>query len=55
MNNLELRGVIRMIIKKQGLIYCPNGARGWDKNTFMTPHAMPIDTDTIRIWEGGKG
>lgn len=41
-----------MIIKKRGLIYCPNGEHEWEINTFMTPHAMQISADRIRIWGG---
>lgn len=41
-----------MILNKKGLIYCPNGEHEWELNTFMTPHAMKMDSDTIRIWGG---
>ncbi len=40
--------------EKKGLIYCPNGAHGWDYDTFMTPHAMPINEETIRIYGGTR-
>ena len=40
-----------MIYEKKGLIYCPNGDKGWDNYGFMTPHAMLIG-DVIRIWGG---
>ncbi len=41
-----------MRIEKKGLIYCPNNEHSWEKNTFMTPHAMKIDDGIIRIWGG---
>ena len=40
--------------QKKGLIYCPNGANGWDYDTFMTPHAMLINEETIRIYGGTR-
>lgn len=42
-----------MILEKGGLIYCPNGENEWGFDIFMTPHAMKIDNNRIRIW-GGK-
>lgn len=41
-----------MTIEKKGLIYCPNGEHEWEQDTFMTPHAMRINDDVIRIWGG---
>lgn len=38
--------------EKKGLIYCPNGEHEWEQNTFMTPHAMLLNDDVIRIWGG---
>lgn len=38
--------------EKKGLIYCPNGENIWEKDTFMTPHAMLLNDDVIRIWGG---
>lgn len=38
--------------EKKGLIYCPKGERGYDLNSFMTPSALLIDDNTIRIWGG---
>lgn len=40
-----------MKFEKKGLIYCPDGKKGWDVWGFMTPHAMLIG-DFIRIWGG---
>lgn len=40
--------------KKKGLIYCPNGKHDWEPDTFMTPHAMLIEQDVIRIWGGTR-
>lgn len=37
---------------KKGLIYCPNNEHKWEKDTFMTPHALLINDDTIRIYGG---
>lgn len=37
---------------KKGLIYCPNMEHEWEKDTFMTPHAMRIEPGIIRIWGG---
>ncbi len=37
---------------KKGLIYCPNGEHEWESNTFMTPHAMKIGENRIRILGG---
>lgn len=39
---------------KKGLIYCPSGKYGWDYDTFMTPHAMLLDENTIRIYGGTR-
>ncbi|MCI8378510.1 MAG: hypothetical protein HFH72_08315 [Lachnospiraceae bacterium] len=33
-------------------IYCPDGRNDWEKDTFMTPHAMLIRPGVIRIWGG---
>ncbi len=38
-----------MLLKKKGLIYCPNGEHEWELDTFMTPHAMQIMPNVIRI------
>lgn len=38
--------------EKKGLIYCPNGEHEWEIDTFMTPHAMRIESGVIRIWGG---
>ncbi len=37
--------------EKKGLIYCPDGSKGWDMYGFMTPHAKVMG-DYIRIWGG---
>lgn len=37
--------------EKKGLIYCPDGSKGWDMYGFMTPHARVMG-DYIRIWGG---
>ena len=37
---------------KKGLIYCPNGEHVWEKDTFMTPHAMLVEPGVIRLWGG---
>lgn len=37
--------------EKKGLIYCPHGEHSWEKDTFMTPHAVLMD-DKIRIYGG---
>jgi len=37
---------------KKGQIYCPNNEHVWERDTFMTPHAMKIQQDVIRIWGG---
>ncbi|MDD6482798.1 MAG: hypothetical protein PUF65_11135 [Lachnospiraceae bacterium] len=42
------------MLKKKGLIYCPNGEHEWEKDTFMTPHAMVIEPGIIRIWGGTR-
>lgn len=41
-----------MRIRKRGLIYCPSGEHEWEVNTFMTPHAMCVGENCIRIWGG---
>ena len=41
-----------MRIQKKGLIYCPQGLFGYDRDTFMTPHAMQIERGIIRLWGG---
>lgn len=41
-----------MLIEKKGLIYCPQGEHEWEKDTFMTPHAMQIEQGIIRIFGG---
>ena len=41
-----------IMFEKKGLIYCPNGEHEWEKDTFMTPHAMLIEPGIIRIWGG---
>ena len=41
-----------MKIKKGGFIYCPKGEHEWEKDTFMTPHAMGTRKGEIRIWGG---
>ncbi len=41
-----------MIIEKRGLIYCPDGSNESEAHSFMTPHAMKIESDKIRIWGG---
>lgn len=38
--------------KKMGLIFCPKGENGWDNNSFMTPTAILLDNETIRIYGG---
>ncbi len=38
--------------EKKGLIYCPDGKNNWDSNSFMTPTAIMLNTDTIRIYGG---
>ena len=37
---------------KKGLIYCPNGEHTWEKDTFMTPHAIDVGDGVIRIFGG---
>lgn len=41
-----------MRIEKKGLIYCPKGEHAWEKDTFMTPHAMKLEDGRIRVWGG---
>lgn len=38
---------------KKGRIYCPNSEHVWERDTFMTPHAMQVEKDRIRIFGGG--
>lgn len=38
--------------KKNGLIYCPDREYAWETNSFMTPHAMNIGENRIRIFGG---
>lgn len=38
--------------EKKGVIYCPNGEHAWGLNTFMTPHALLLNEDVIRIYGG---
>lgn len=38
--------------EKKGLIYCPSGENVWEQHSFMTPHAMLVEPDIIRIWGG---
>lgn len=38
--------------EKKGLIYCPSGEHTWEKDTFMTPHAMKLEDGRIRIFGG---
>ena len=40
------------MIKKGGLIYCPKGEHVWEKDTFMTPHAMQLNENEIWIAGG---
>lgn len=37
---------------KKGLIYCPNNDSDWQCDTFMTPQAMLMSDNIIRIWGG---
>lgn len=37
---------------KKGLIFCPTGENGWDNNSFITPTAILLDAETIRIYGG---
>ena len=41
-----------MKFEKKGLIYCPNGEHWWEQDSFMTPTALLLDNDIIRIWGG---
>lgn len=41
-----------MVFEKKGLIYCPKGEHTWEKDTFMTPHAMQLELGVIRIFGG---
>ncbi len=41
-----------MKLEKKGCIYCPDGHNGWDVDTFMTPHAMLVNNEVIRIYGG---
>lgn len=41
-----------MRFEKKGLIYCPSGEHWWEKDSFMTPTALLIERDVIRIWGG---
>lgn len=41
-----------MRIEKGGLIYCPKNEHAWEKDSFMTPHAMRVKKGEIRIWGG---
>lgn len=41
-----------MNICKKGLIYCPNREHEWEVDTFMTPHAILLSDDVIRIFGG---
>ncbi len=43
-----------MKIEKKGLIYCPQGEHPWEKDSFMTPHAMKHGNGVIRIWGGSR-
>lgn len=38
--------------RRIGLIYCPNGERGWDNNSVLTPTPFALDENTIRIYGG---
>lgn len=38
--------------EKKGLIYCPNGEHEWEQDTFMTPHAMKMENNRIRVLGG---
>lgn len=38
--------------QRKGLIYCPNGERGWDNNSFLTPTPFSLDENTIRLYGG---
>lgn len=42
-----------MRFEKKGLIYCPSGEHWWEKDSFMTPTALQIAKDVIRVWGGG--
>lgn len=37
---------------KSEWIYCPQGEHDWELDTFMTPHAIQINKNVIRIWGG---
>lgn len=41
-----------MKITKGGRVFCPSGESGWDKDTFMTPHAIIINKGEIRLYGG---
>lgn len=41
-----------MKFEKKGLIYCPSGEHWWEKDSFLTPTALQIEKDIIRIWGG---
>lgn len=43
-----------MNIDKQGVIYCPHEEHEWEKDTFMTPHALSAEKWRIRIFEGDE-
>lgn len=38
--------------ERKGLIYCPNGERGWDNNSVLTPTPFLLNNDTIRVYGG---
>ena len=41
-----------MRFEKAGLIYCPKEEHDWEKDSFMTPTALLVEDDVIRIWGG---
>lgn len=38
--------------EKLGLVYCPTGERGWDRNSALTPTPILLDEATIRVYAG---
>lgn len=41
-----------MKISKGTFIYAPKGEHSWDYDTFMTPHAMLLNDEVIRVYGG---
>ncbi|MBR1942919.1 hypothetical protein IJ843_04210 [bacterium] len=35
---------------KKGIIYCPDGTRDWDNNSFMGPLPLLLDNNVLRIY-----